>query len=104
MAKNNVMGIFCNAGRAGVRRMELGPKARPVPARYTAQRPVWSIVLVLIGVSHALAQTPPRGVPVAGTVLDPSGAGAAGATVTLKRGPDTVLSSTQADDVGRFRF
>ena len=89
---------------AGACRMDLAQKKQVVPARCSAMRLVWTISLLLISVSNAFAQTPSRAVPVTGTVLDPSGAGAASSTVTLKRGGDTVLSSTEADETGRFRF
>ena len=51
-----------------------------------------------------MAQAPSRTVPVSGTILDPSGAGASSAMVTLKQGVDKSLGSTQTDETGRFRF
>jgi hypothetical protein len=62
------------------------------------------VVLFLLGASAALAQAPVRTVPVTGTVVDPSGAGAASVTVSLKRGADTVLESAETDTFGRFHF
>ena len=43
------------------------------------------------------------GVALAGTVVDPSGTGAAGAKVALKQGAETT-ATTQTDGAGRFRF
>ena len=84
--------------------MERDTRTRAIRTTPRTARTAWLIVLVLIGVGGATAQTPSRGVPVAGRVLDPSQAGATAATVTLKRGADTEVSSTQTDESGRFRF
>lgn len=43
----------------------------------------WVVVVFLIAVSSALAQNQTRTAPVAGTVLDPSGASVADAKVLL---------------------
>jgi Carboxypeptidase regulatory-like domain len=59
--------------------------------------------LFLIAGPCVWAQNQPRTMPVAGTVLDPSGAEVPDAAVTLKRGA-RVLSSVKTDGSGRFRF
>jgi hypothetical protein len=53
------------------------------------------LVLLLLGASRVVAQAPARTVPITGTVIDPSGAGAAGVMVSLKQGAGAVLLSTQ---------
>src|SRR5258708_947554 len=64
--------------------------------------------LTMLCIHPIFGQTPPRILPVTGTVLDPSGAGASGALVMLKQGPDKsiakLLESIYTDDAGRFRF
>src|ERR1700692_67368 len=62
------------------------------------------LVLLLLGASRVVAQAPARTMPITGTVIDPSGAGAAGVMVSLKQGASAVLLSTQTDTAGRFRF
>ena len=63
----------------------------------------WLLVLCLMAVSSVWAQNQTRTPPITGTVLDPSGAWVADATVTLKRG-ERELSSAKTDAMGRFRF
>jgi Carboxypeptidase regulatory-like domain len=54
--------------------------------------------------SAAGAQVAPRGGPVAGTVLDPSGASMPDAAVALRRGDGQIAASTQTDLMGKFLF
>jgi hypothetical protein len=61
-------------------------------------------LLVLVGLAGAMAQSRPQGVPVTGIVLDPSRTATSNATVTLRQGPDSVLSSVKSDVQGKFRF
>jgi len=80
------------------------PKTDTLPVKCAFLRSAILVFLMLIGMGHASGQAAPRTVPVAGTVLDPSGAGASGAVVTLKQSADKSLDSTVTDDTGRFRF
>lgn len=61
-----------------------------------------AVVVTLILVNSALAQNAAHGVTIEGTVLDPSGASAPDAIVTLKLGSGRVLSQTKTDRWGRF--
>lgn len=61
-------------------------------------------LMVVIGLGSAAAQSKPQGVPVTGTVLDPSRTATSDATVTLRQGPDSVVSSVTSDASGKFRF
>jgi protocatechuate 3,4-dioxygenase beta subunit len=61
-----------------------------------------AVVVTLILVNSALAQNPAGVVTIEGTVLDPSGASAPDAIVTLKLGSGKVLSHTKTDKWGRF--
>ena len=63
----------------------------------------WLMFLFLLAGPCVWAQNQSRTMPVAGTVLDPSGAEVPDAAVTLKRGA-RVLSSVKTDGSGRFRF
>src|SRR5579859_4053228 len=84
--------------------MPPGPQTCAPRTRLRVLPASWLVVLLLLGASSALAQAPARTVPVIGTILDPSGAPAAGVTVSLKNGIDTVLLSVETDISGRFRF
>src|SRR5271169_1878421 len=83
-------------------KMALRPQTHTLCTGFPGQPMNWLVVLFLLSASCALAQAPARTVPVTGTVLDPSGAGAAGMTVNLKKGVDTVLASAETDSAGRF--
>ena len=61
------------------------------------------MVLFLMAVSCTWGQNQARTAQIAGTVLDPSGATVAGATVTLKDGAKA-LTSVKTDSSGKFRF
>jgi hypothetical protein len=84
--------------------MARGPQKCELRTRFSVMSTTWLVVLFLFGASCALAQAPARTVSVTGVVLDPSGAGAANVTVSLKKGADTVLASAETDTAGRFRF
>ena len=84
--------------------MALSPQTQMFRTRFSVLPTTWLVVLFLLGANCALAQAPVRTVPVTGTVLDPSGVGAASVTVSLKKGTDNALLSVETDTSGRFRF
>ena len=63
-----------------------------------------SFVLMVLGVAAVLPQTTPRTQSIRGTVLDPSGAVVPDATVTLKRGKNSINPPALTGEAGDFRF
>jgi Carboxypeptidase regulatory-like domain len=65
---------------------------------------IWLSLLALVVAGNAMAQRLPQTVAVTGTVLDPSGASAPDAVVTLKQGTTSIGAQSQTDASGKFRF
>jgi Carboxypeptidase regulatory-like domain/TonB dependent receptor len=84
--------------------MALSPQTHTLRTGFSVLPTIGLVVLFLLSASLALAQVPVRAVPVTGTLFDPSGAGVANVTVSLKQGADTVVASVETDTAGRFRF
>jgi hypothetical protein len=63
-----------------------------------------SFALMVLAVVAVLAQTTPRTQLVRGMVLDPSGAVVPDATVTLKRGKNSINPPALTGEAGDFRF
>ena len=64
----------------------------------------WRMLLALLVASTAVAQSSLPLVSVSGVILDPSGASAPEAVVTLQQGTSKVLPSVKTDVAGRFVF